>query len=47
MERRMSRKLSRMVWCGGKSGDNLKGLPITINVSMDILCNFAISPIEK
>ena len=23
-------KLSRTVWSGGKSGDNIKGLPITI-----------------
>ena len=27
----MSRKLSRTVWSGGKGGDNLKSLPITIN----------------
>lgn len=31
MGRRMSRKLSRTVLSGGKGGDNIKALPITIN----------------
>lgn len=31
MGRRMSRKLSRTVLSGGKGGDNIKTLPITIN----------------
>lgn len=30
MERRVSWKLSRTVRSGGKSGDNIKGLPIAI-----------------
>ena len=31
MGRRMSRKLSRTVLSGGKGGDNIKTLPITID----------------
>lgn len=31
MGRRMSRKLSCTVLSGGKGGDNIKALPITIN----------------
>lgn len=31
MGRRMSRKLSRTVLSGGKGGDNIKALPITID----------------
>lgn len=31
MGRRMSRKLSSTVLSGGKGGDNIKTLPITIN----------------
>jgi len=29
-------KISRTVWCGGKGGDNLKALPITILKALPI-----------
>ena len=32
-------KLSRTVWSGGKFGDNLKELPITIQKNMDSVGN--------
>jgi hypothetical protein len=31
-------KVARPVWSGGKSGDNFKGLPITISGTPFILC---------
>lgn len=34
MERRMSTKVSRTVWNGGKSGDSIKGLPIVIRAAL-------------
>lgn len=34
MGRRMSRKLSRTVLSGGKGGDNIKTLPITIDTDL-------------
>ena len=29
-------KVARPVWSGGKSGDNFKGLPITISRTVDV-----------
>ena len=31
-------KVARPVWSGGKSGDNFKGLPITIGGKTLLLC---------
>lgn len=31
-------KVARPVWSGGKSGDNLKGLPITISGKAALHC---------
>jgi len=31
-------KVARPVWSGGKSGDNFKGLPITISRDLVVLC---------
>ena len=31
-------KVARPVWSGGKSGDNFKGLPITIGGNAALLC---------
>ena len=31
-------KVARPVWSGGKSGDNFKGLPITISRETSVLC---------
>ncbi|MCB7080788.1 hypothetical protein LI072_10265 [bacterium 210928-DFI.3.100] len=31
-------KVARPVWSGGKSGDNFKGLPITIGRKASVLC---------
>ena len=31
-------KVARPVWSGGKSGDNFKGLPITISGTSAVLC---------
>ena len=31
-------KVARPVWSGGKSGDNFKGLPITISGTAALLC---------
>lgn len=31
-------KVACPVWSGGKSGDNLKGLPITISREIILLC---------
>ena len=31
-------KVACPVWSGGKSGDNLKGLPITIGRKASVLC---------
>lgn len=36
MERRMSPKGSRTVWSGGKDEDNIKVLPIAINLQKGI-----------
>ena len=43
MERRMSPKGSRTVWSGGKDGDNLKVLPITIHCGGENLRRLSLS----
>ena len=32
-------KVARPVWSGGKSGDNFKGLPITISGTPSVFCS--------
>lgn len=44
MGRRMSRKLSRTVLSGGKGGDNIKTLPITINPGIEREAGDAVKP---
>ncbi len=38
-------KVACPVWSGGKSGDNLKGLPITIGGNAALLCLDRIYPL--
>ena len=38
-------KVARPVWSGGKSGDNFKGLPITISRNLVILRAYWLYPL--
>ena len=38
-------KVACPVWSGGKSGDNLKGLPITIGGNAFVLCPDWVHPL--